>query len=395
MRIGINGYYLTTPNSGIGQYSHNLLHALAEIDKKNTYYVFCPKPIDWNLPENFKLKIIYPMPFFKGSFLNRFYWEEYQLGQEIKEFRIQVFHGLYQSLPQGAEKIGNIVTIHDAIPWRFIFERKQLSYRWYSDARRKKVTQRAKKVITISETSKLDFASVYKIKPETIDVTYESVHSLFSLPPKSSELADFKKKYQINKDFILYVGGLKRHKNLRMLIKSFTILINEYGYKGDLYILGSIRNTMAISSFIYYREKDLMRYAQLKKVRDRIKFIGFVSQEEMALFYHLAKGFVSISLYEGFGLPALEAMTVGCPAVLSNLGAYPEIAGNAALFVYPYGPHRIAESLNKIINDNPTRQQLIKNGFERSKFFDRKKIAKRVLEIYQEVYDDYKVNYQP
>jgi len=395
MRIGINGYYLTTPSSGIGQYSSNLLHALGEIDHKNTYYVFCPRPITWDLPENFKLKVIYPMPFFKGSFLNRFYWEEYQLAQEIKEFKIDVFHGLYQSLPRGSEKIANVVTIHDAIPWRFIFERKQLSYRWYSDFRKKKVTQRAKKIITISETSKLDFASVYKIKPETIEVTYESVNPIFLAKPKPIVITDFKKKYQINKDFILYVGGLKRHKNLRMLIKSFTILVNEYNFPGDLYILGSIRKTMAISSYIYYREKDLHRYAELKKIADRVKFVGFVSQEEMALFFHLAKGFVSISLYEGFGLPALEAMTAGCPAVLSHLGAYPEIAQDAALFVYPYGPHRIAEALNQVMTDTQTRETVIINGIKRAQFFDRKKIAKRMLEIYQEVYDDYQVNYQP
>ena len=395
MRIGINGYYLTTLNSGIGQYSYNLLHALAEIDHKNTYYVFCPQPITWDLPENFKLKVIYPMPFFKGTFLNRFYWEEFQLGQEINEFRIDVFHGLYQSLPKGSEKIANVVTIHDAIPWRFIFERKQLSYRWYSDMRKKKVTQRAKKIITISETSKLDFASVYKIKPETIEVTYESVHPIFLAKPKPEAVNNFKKKYQINKDFLLYVGGLKRHKNLRMLIKSFAILLKEYNYPGDLYILGSIRKTMAISSYIYYREEDLHHYAKLKKISDRVKFVDFVSQEEMALFFHLAKAFISISLYEGFGLPALEAMTSGCPAVLSNLGAYPEIAQAAALFVYPYGSHRIAKALNQVISSIPTREALVKQGLQRAQFFDRKIIAKRMLEIYQEVYDDYKVNYQP
>jgi glycosyltransferase involved in cell wall biosynthesis len=261
--------------------------------------------------------------------------------------------------------------------------------------RKKKVSQRAKKIITISETSKLDFASVYKIKPETIEVTYESVHPIFSTTPKPAAVVDFKEKYQINKDFILYVGGLKRHKNLRMLIKSFTILVNEYNYPGDLYILGSIRKTMAISSYIYYREKDLRRYTQLKKISDRVKFVGLVSQEEIALFFYLARAFVSISLYEGFGLPALEAMASGCPAVLSNLGAYPEIAQNAALFVYPYGPHRIAEALNQVITGIPAREALVKQGLQRAQFFDRKIIAKRMLEIYQEVYDDYKVNYQP
>jgi len=88
-------------------------------------------------------------------------------------------------------------------------------------------------------------------------------------------------------------------------------------------------------------------------------------------------------------------MTSGCPAVLSNLGAYPEIAQAAALFVYPYGPHRIAKALNQVISSIPTREALVKQGLQRAQFFDRKIIAKRMLEIYQEVYDDYKVNYQP
>ena len=180
-----------------------------------------------------------------------------------------------------------------------------------------------------------------------------------------------------------------------MLIKSFTILVNEYNFPGDLYILGSIRKTMAISSYIYYREKDLYRYAELKKIAERVKFIGLVSQEEMAHFYYLAKGFISISLYEGFGLPALEAMTAGCPAVLSNLGAYPEIASNAAIFVYPYGPHRIADALNQLLTDTQMRETVIENGIKRAQFFDRRIIAKRMLEIYQEIYDDYQVNYQP
>jgi glycosyltransferase involved in cell wall biosynthesis len=395
MRIGINGYYLTTPNCGIGQYSSNLLQAMAETDHKNTYYVFCPKPINWDLPENFKLKVIYPMPFFRGSFLNRFYWEEYQLGQEIKEYKIQVWHGLYQSLPGGSETIANVVTIHDAIPWRFLAERKQFSYRWYSDIRKKLVSRRAKKVITVSETAKADFAFTYKFKPETIEVIYESVHSDFSQKLSAAAAADFKQRFKIGRDYILYVGGLKRHKNLRMLIKSFAILVNEYGFKGDLYILGEIRKTMAVSPYIYYRSADLQRYARMKHIGDRVKFIDFVSQKDLAVFYRLAKCFVSVSLYEGFGLPAVEAMTAGCPAVLSNLGAYPEIAADTALLVYPYGPHRIAQALNTAITDQNVRRTVIKKGLERVKFFDRKKIAKRVLEIYQEVYDDYKVSFQP
>lgn len=396
MRIGINGYYLTTQYAGIGQYTVNLLRHLAALDKDNKYYVFVPRKIEeWDLPENFRMKVIPPIPFFPRTFLNRFIWEEFQLGAAIKKYKIQVFHGMYQSLPRGVEKIGNVVTIHDAIPWRFPFERKQATYRWYSDLRKKLVTRRAKKVVTISETSLVDFAPIYGIKPETVEVTYESVDPIFAKHPGREEMAKFKKANDITREYIMYTGGLKRHKNLRMLIKSFAILVHEHGYKGDLYILGAIRKTMAVSPYLYYQIKDLERYAKMKKVDDRIRFIGFVSRRDMSLYMHGAKCFISLSLYEGFGLPAIEAMTSGCPSVLSNLGAYPEIADDAALFVYPYGPHRIAEALDKLVSNRKLREELILKGLERARFFDGEKIAKRVLEIYKEEYDDYKINYQP
>ena len=180
-----------------------------------------------------------------------------------------------------------------------------------------------------------------------------------------------------------------------MLIKAFAILVKDYHYKGDLYILGAVRKTMAISSSLYYSIADLEKYTKLKEISDQVKFIGFVSRKEMSLFMHVARAFISISLYEGFGLPALEAMTSGTPSVLSNLGAYPEIADNAAIFVYPYGPHRIAETLNRVITNASVRRTLTKKGRERAKFFDRIKIAQRVLEIYKEVYDDYIISFQP
>lgn len=395
MRIGVNGYYLTTSYSGIGQYTINLLRALSEIDSKNKYYIFSPAEIEWDFPSNFKLKIVKPLPIFSNTFINRFLWEEFQLGRALDTHKIQVFHGPYQSLPRGAKKIANVVTIHDAIPWRFPFERKQLIYRWYSDTRKSLVCKRAKKIIAVSETSKLDFAPVYGIKPETIEVAYESVDPVFWKRPTEGEIEAFKKKYNITKDFILYVGGLKRHKNLRILIKSFDILARKNDFKGNLYIVGEIRKTMAVSSEIYYSINGLKKYAKLKKISHRVKFPGFVSQQDLVLFMYLAKCFVSLSLYEGFGLPALEAITSNTPCVLSNLGAYPEIAGNAALLVYPYGPHRIADAIHQVLTDKNVRKELIKKGQERAKFFDRIKIAKRVLNIYEEVYDDYKIKFRP
>jgi glycosyltransferase involved in cell wall biosynthesis len=396
MKIGINAWYLNTPNSGIGQYTLNLVNALSEIDNHNSYFIFTPSPCtDINFPENFKIIHLKPTHILKKTFINRYLWEEFQLGYAIKKYNIQVFHGFYQSLPRGSEKIANVVTIHDAIPWRFPFERKNIIYRWYNERRRKNLRLRAQKVITISETTKLDLAPIYRIKPETIEVTYESANPSFSKKYSHQEITEFKKQFNIEREYIVYTGGLKRHKNLRMLIKSFNILAKEFGYKGDLYLIGAVRNNMAVSSSIYYRVEDLEKYAKLKKINKSIKFVGLLSQDEISMFIHQAKCYISVSLYEGFGLPALEAMMAGTPTVLSNLGAYTEICQEAAEYVYPYGPHRIAEGINKVLTDENLRNQLINRGLERAQFFNRIKIAKRILEIYKEVYDDYKIKFEP
>jgi len=395
MRIGINGLYLSTPYSGIGQYTINLLRALSEIDHKNKYFIFTNAKIEFEFPANFRIIRIDPIPLFPKSFLSRFIWEEYQLGNAIKKYKLDIFHGLYQSLPRGVEKIGSIVTIHDAIPWRFPAERKQLAYRWYSDIRKSLLTKRAKKVVSISETTKMDLAPIYGMKPETIEVTYEPVDDIFFTQPTQKEIIECRKKFELPQKYILYSGGLKRHKNLRILIKSFSILSKTYKYPGHLLILGAVRNTMAVSKAIYYKPEDLMTYAKLMKVGDKVHIVGFVSRSEMSTLLHQSEAFVSLSLYEGFGLPALEAVTAGVPSVLSKIGAFEEVIKGAGIYVYPYGAHRIAEKLNSVLNDKNVQTELKHQAKMRAAFFDQYAIAQRVLEIYQEVYDDCVTSFEP
>jgi len=393
MRIGINGYYLSVNFSGIGQYTHNLLEALAEIDKKNKYYVFTYFDTNVNFGSNFHIVKI-PMPF-SGSFWGRLFWEQKLIGDYLIKYKIDVYHSLYQTLPLISKKIPSVVTIHDAIPWRFPFQRKQFSYRLYSDIS-KVSCKRATKFITVSETTKLDFAPVYEIKPELIEVTYESINKIFLNRPSSQQNQAFLEKYNLKRKYILYVGGIKRHKNLRMLIKSFALFKQNYDEKDeyDLIVLGDIRRNMAVSHYIYYRVEDLEKYVAAKKLKKYVKFFGKQSFEDMALFYRNASLFISLSLYEGFGLPALEAISVGIPSVLSNLGAFKEIIQNAAVYVYPYGAHRISLAMHNIFSSSDVRAQLKRNAPIVASRYDRLKIAKRILEIYEEVHDDYKFKEQ-
>jgi len=387
MRIGLNGYYLSVNYSGIGQYTYNLIDALSEVDKKNKYYIFTYHDIDVDFGKNFKIiKIPQPSP---GTFWGRLLWEQILLGRYLRKHKIDVYHSLYQSLPLTAKQIPSVVTIHDAIPWRFPFQRQQFAYRLYSDIS-KASCKRGAKFITVSETSKADFAPVYEIKPELIEVTYESVNKVFSDPVTKAQTEEFRKKYNIKRKYILYIGGLKRHKNLRVLIKAFSLFKEAYDKKDeyDLFILGDIRRNMAISPVIYYRVEDLEKYAAAKKIKKNIKFFGKQSFQDLVHFYRNAEMFVSLSLYEGFGLPALEAITCGVPCVLSNLGAFKEIVQEAAVYVYPYGAHRIADAINSVLTDKKLRAEQQKAMKQIIPRYDRFKIAKRILEIYEEVYDD-------
>jgi len=389
MRIGINGYYLSVNYSGIGQYTYNLLQALSEIDKQNKYYIFTYYDTDLDFGKNFKfIKIPMPLP---GTFLGRLFWEQILIGKALMDYKIAIYHSLYQSLPFLAKKIPSIVTIHDAIPWRFPFQRQQFSYRLYSDIS-KKSCLRASKYITVSETTKLDFAPVYEIKPELIEVTYESINKTFQRSFTKQETQAFKNKYKIDRKYILYVGGLKRHKNLRVLIKAFSFFKKLYDKKDeyDLFLLGDIRRNMAISPYIYYRVEDLEKYAAAKKIKKHVRFFGKQTFEDLTHFYRNSSCFVSLSLYEGFGLPALEAITAKTPCVLSNLGAFKEIINGAAIYVYPYGSHRIADAMHQVLTDMKLKEKLKFHSARIIQRYDRTKIAKRILEIYEEVYDDLK-----
>jgi glycosyltransferase involved in cell wall biosynthesis len=326
-----------------------------------------------------------------GSFLGRIIWEQYMLGDYLKKYKIDVYHSLYQTLPFASKKIPSVVTIHDAIPWRFPFQRKQFSYRLYSDIS-KVSCKRASKFVTVSETTKVDFAPIYEIKPELIEVTYESINKIFKNKITKTENEAFVKKNEIKRKYILYVGGLKRHKNIRMLIKAFTLFKEAYDKKDeyDLYILGDIRRNMAISPYIYYRVEDLEKYVAAKKIKKYVRFFGKQSFEDLALFYKNAAVFISLSLYEGFGLPALEAISVGVPTILSNLGSFKEIIQDAGVYVYPYGAHRISDALNLVLTDNSVRKSLKENSVKVIPKYDRLHIARRMIEIYEEEYDDFK-----
>lgn len=384
MKIVINARYLTAPYSGIGQYTINLLKSLAKIDKENEYILFVPWPVDMSFGSNFKIVDIREGKLFNNDFISRLWWEQITLSRALRKYNPDVYHSTYQTLPRRSGKYHPIATIHDAIPWKFAWQQKNRMYRFYSNVSRRS-SRRLELAFCVSEAAKLDVAHLYGIKPERMIVTYEGVSDEFYNDTPIDELNRTKKKYSLTRPFFYYVGGFKRHKNLRVLIKSFANAVHKNKINYDLVIPGKIREHSGLARELFYDVKSLVRYAKSKGVSDRVKFIGYASQKELAALYKLSHAFITLSLYEGFGLPALEAMVSGKPVIVSDVGAHPEVVGKAGILVYPYGITRITNAISSIATNKILYAQLVEEGKKQIMKFDKIKIAKNVLKHYEEI----------
>jgi glycosyltransferase involved in cell wall biosynthesis len=235
--------------------------------------------------------------------------------------------------------------------------------------------RRATRVLTVSESSKRDILRFVDIKPEKIDVIYNAYDERFIVEPNEDDVVRVRERYQLHDEFVLYAGGVKPHKNLERLIQAFD-LVRKMGLDHlKLVLIGD----------------DISRYSALRRAVHRhqlhnyVRFLGYMPEETLAVMYRLAGVFVFPSLYEGFGLPPLEAMASGTPVVTSNVSSLPEVAGDAAVLVDPYDPHAIAEGIYRVLTDEQLRRDLRVRGAARARQFSWATSVGRVRQIYQEV----------
>jgi glycosyltransferase involved in cell wall biosynthesis len=347
-----------------------------------------PSRKNLSLGENFVFIQTEKFSRIRNNYISRLFWEQWRLYRFAKKYKFDIYYSPYQSLPIGIKSISkSIVTIHDAIPWLFAFQRQNFAYKLYSEIS-KRSCRRANKFISISESSKIDIVSVYKIKPELIEVIYEFANIKFSEEPTEEIRKSVHEKFNISKPFILFTGGLKKHKNLRILLKSFATLIEKYGADVELVIGGSVKRSTSTASVLHYDVESLRGYAKTKNISERVKFVGSLSEDELNVFYHDAVVLVSLSLYEGFGLPILESMMAETPVIASNISAHEEVANGAAILVNPFGYNEVAEKMAFFINNEKERNLYVEKGLERVKNFNREDITSRLLDIFSELYKD-------
>jgi len=239
---------------------------------------------------------------------------------------------------------------------------------------------RSHRILTVSEASKRDIIRFLNVPAEKVIVVYNAIDERFGTEPSSEAIERVRERYQLDHRFVLYVGNLKPHKNLVRLIEAFDQLRSR-GF-GDL--------TLLIIGDEISKLPALRRAVHSHKLHKHVRFLGYLPDETLAVLYRLAGVFVFPSLYEGFGLPPLEAMACGAPVVTSNVSSLPEVTGDAAVLVDPYDAASIADGIAKVLSDPRLRDEMCAKGIIRSREFSWQRSVSRIREIYQEVAEQVK-----
>jgi glycosyltransferase involved in cell wall biosynthesis len=368
VRIGIDARKLH--DFGIGTYIRNLLRHLARMDDTTEFVVFCRQadrePLAGALGGNFRMVT--------ETAGNYSVAEQLTIPLALRREGVTLFHAPHYVLPP-LVRCRSVVTIHDCIhlmfpqylPNRFAFGYARTSIGL--------AAKRATRVLTVSESSKRDILRFVDTEPDKIAVIYNAYDERFAIDPAEEDVVRVRERYQLQDEFVLYAGNVKPHKNLERLIDAFHIVRNRGLDHLKLVMIGD-----EISKYTALR-----RAVHRHQLHKYVRFLGYVPEETLAVMYRLAGVFVFPSLYEGFGLPPLEAMASGTPVVTSNVSSLPEVAGDAAVLVDPYDPHAIADGIYRVLTDADLRKDLRRKGVARAGQFSWEQSVRRVRRIYSEV----------
>jgi glycosyltransferase involved in cell wall biosynthesis len=261
-----------------------------------------------------------------------------------------------------------VVIVHDLIP--YIFRQHKHKHKFFVYRILPYILKKMKLIVAVSLCTKMDLMKILHIEGHKIKVIYEAVDKNVEFYSKQN-IDAVEKLFFDNlkiKKFILFVGSNDKRKNLLNVLKSFDIVCEKIS---DLNLL-----VVGLST-----KKDLDVYQNSILNLDKIKFLGHIDVKDMVILYKNALAFIFPTLYEGFGLPPLEAMSCGCPVVVSDRGSLPEVCGDAAVYVDPYDIKSIADGIIKVLNNKNLRQELINKGFKQVKKFSWEKSVKQFLEL--------------
>lgn len=381
MRIGIDARFITHPQrGGFKTYTENLIAALAQVDTENEYVLYIDRPPQSSnrLPHrpNFSIRIVpgqLPM-------VGLLWREQIALARQVAQDRLDVFHSPCLTAPLNLS-CRLIVTIHDMIwlsPEKFSranswsVQRKLME--WYYRLIPEYAARRASSIIAVSQATKLDIVEQLKVDAERIFVTHEAASERFRQIDGEALVNRACDKYFLPSQFILAIGSADPRKNITTLIQAYASLPAELQAAHPLAIVWT-------HSFL---ADELTKHIELLGLMDRVHFLEQVPDEDLVLLYNGAALFIFPSLYEGFGLPLLEAMACGTPIIACSNSSIPEITGDAALLVDAQDAFAMTNLMIQVLTDKVLQSDLIRKGLARVACFSWNNCARQTLAVYRQ-----------
>ncbi|MBN2588132.1 MAG: glycosyltransferase family 4 protein [Candidatus Fermentibacteraceae bacterium] len=366
MRIGLEISPLAINATGIPNYIRRLLEGFASIDDGNEYFLYTNRPLpeDLSLPSRFRTVIVdRPHPRFQ-------LWFQLELPRQMRRDRLDIFHGLFSRMPLSLPVPG-IITSYDLSALRMPGMHKKwtrmtnLLYPLY--------IWRARRIIAISRFTAGELVRLFPRAAAKVSVVHAAA------PPGYSEVTDpeildrVRTRYGLPRRFMLFLGTMEPRKNLSRLLSAFAG------------VSGGIPHSLVIAGGSGWKNRWFLDSLRDSGIGDRVKLTGFVEARDVPVIMSMADAFIYTSLYEGFGLPILEAMACGTPVITSNVSSMPEVAGDAALLVDPLSVEDIAEGIRRMATDESMRAELKEKGLRRNREFSWENAARQTLEVYRSV----------
>ncbi len=359
MRIGFDARMIDHP--GIGRYIKNLLKAMLGLNTGCEFLVFG----DENKLTTYNLKLTTDQIIRWNAPI---YSLQEQIFQPFIKYNLDVVHVPHFNVPfQRRNKL--VITIHDLVYLKFPESRPYfrgiVAKRVITNA-----VKKADRIIAVSENTKRDIIKEFPYAKRKIEVIYEAADPIFCKIDDEMRKENIRKKYKLPRDIILFVGSLKKHKNIERLIDAYTDLKSKV-IQHKLIIVGRYRP----------REAEILRKIESTDAL----YLGEIPTEDLVSIYNLASLLIIPSLYEGFGLPALEAMACGTPVIASSSASLPEVIGDAGVLFDAQDKSDIFDKIYEVLKDEDLRQGLIKKGFKRTRSFSWVKTALQTIELYKKL----------
>jgi len=368
LRFGIDVTALPPQPFGAANYIINLVQALLRVDTTNEYVIFA-KPRHASLFDATLAQIV--LSAFDSPLL-RIVWEQTALPILARQHRLDVLHSPHYTMPL-AKPCRSVVTIHDLT--FFLYPQMHLLYkRLFFRTMMRLATYHADALIAISHSTRADMLKILHASPDKIQVIHYGLASHFQPVSDTRVLDAFCQQYHLPHPFILYVGNFEPRKNLPILVRAFARLVHN-----------GVPHSLVLAGTRGWNDNAIFTVIEELGLKARILFPGYIPQSELPILYSAADLFVYPSLYEGFGLPVLEAMACGVPVITSAVSSMPEVTGDAGILIAPGDVDALASAMLRVLTDRALHATLVARGVARARMFSWERTAQATLDVYTRV----------